>query len=239
MSPTLRVSGKRKIDAVRTMIRSATSAKKAKMTQDTSQTLSKKGAKKTTTSKARPTNETQTKNHNSSGYRYAAILCSPTPTKPTRTTQELPPPARMPNTVAKKPNLRISPVDQWNYPSSESSSSSAPSSPEDAANPRVFKGTMKDADGRLHYVLKVTQVFHAIDWRGGQERVREVDDQDDQGPLSPKSIPGVRNGDFSLQSGDSGSVFYGVVEGDMELDLETMSSFYPGVLRMYGQRQVP
>ena len=95
---------------------------------------------------------------------------------------------------------------------------------------------MKDADGRPHYVLKVTQVFHVVDWRGsGRERgaaAFELQDCDDE-PVSPKSIPGVKKEEFALQSRGDGSVFYGAVEG--EVDPETMSPFYAGILRMYGQ----
>lgn len=104
---------------------------------------------------------------------------------------------------------------------------------------------MRDADGRLHYVLKVTQVFHAIDWRAngrksGTGRYELQDcDEGDQEPVSPKSFPGVKKEQFALQSGVDGMVFYGAVEGGMELDSETMSPFYPGILRTQGQRQVP
>ncbi|KAI7329290.1 hypothetical protein KC315_g6223 [Hortaea werneckii] len=222
MPPTLRGGAKRKIDAV-TTTRSANLTKKAKMTQD-SHTMSKRGELKTTTSKAKPTNKAQK-------IRDVSVPSSPSPGNTTNPTQEL-------HNAAEKPSLRISPVDQWNYPSSESSSSSAPSSPEDVANPRVFQGTMRDADGRLHYVLKVTQVFHAIDWRGaGRKSGASADDcnNDEDGPVSPKSIPGVKKEEFALQSGRNGSVFYGVVEEEMKLDPETMSPFYPGIQRMYGQ----
>ncbi|KAI7363974.1 hypothetical protein KC354_g6067 [Hortaea werneckii] len=223
MPPTLRGGAKRKIDAV-TTTRSANLTKKAKMTQD-SHTMSKRGELKTTTSKAKPTNKAQK-------IRDVPVPSSSSPGNTTNPTQEL-------HHAAEKPSLRISPVDQWNYPSSESSSSSAPSSPEDVANPRVFQGTMRDADGRLHYVLKVTQVFHAVYWRGNGRKSGaggfEDCDDDDGGSMSPKSIPGVKKEEFSLQSGRDGSVFYGVVEEEMELDPDTMSPFYPGILRMYGK----
>ncbi|GAB1735954.1 hypothetical protein NU219Hw_g5287t1 [Hortaea werneckii] len=225
MPPTLRGSAKRKIDAV-TTTRSANLAKKAKITRD-SHLLSKEGKPKTTTSKARPNNKAQ-KNRNT------PVPSSSSPATPSNTTKEL-------QRAAEKPSLRISPVDQWNQSSSESSSSSAPSSPEDASNPRVFQGTMKDADGRLHYVLKVTQVFHAIDWRGNGRNSGaggfDLEDynNDDDGPVSPKSIPDMKNGDFALQSGRDGTVFYGIVDKEMELNPETMSPFYPGILRMYGK----
>lgn len=223
MPSTLRGGAKRKIDAV-TTTRSANLAKKARTTQY-SHTMSKKGESKTTTSKARPTNKAQ-KNKDVS----APSSSSPANTK--NTTQQLP-------NTAKKPTLRISPVDQWNHPSSESSSSSAPSSPEDAAHPRVFQGTMKDADGRLHYVLKVTQVFHAVDWRGNGRKSGvgelKLEDCGGGGPVSPKSIPGGKTGEFVLQCGVDGSVYYGAVEEEMELDPETMSPFFPGILGMYGQ----
>ncbi|KAI6824195.1 hypothetical protein KC340_g15373 [Hortaea werneckii] len=225
MPSTLRGGAKRKIDAVTTS-KSANLTKKAKTTQD-NHPMSKKGELKTTAPKARPTNKAQ-KN------RDVPVPSSSSPGNTTNPTQEL-------HNAAEKSSLRISPVDQWNYPSSESFSSSAPSSPEDVANPRVFQRTMRDAEGRLHYVLKVTQVFQAIDWRGAGRRSGaggfDLDDcdKDDDGPVSPKSIPGVKKGDFALQSGRNGSVFYGVVEGEMELDPETMSPFYPGILNMYGK----
>ncbi|KAI7290867.1 hypothetical protein KC343_g157 [Hortaea werneckii] len=221
MPPTLRggaAGAKRNIDAV-TTTKSPTLAKKARITQGSPTSKSK--GQKTTTSKARPTNKAQ-KNGN------APVLTSFSPVNSTTTTQE-------PHNAAKKATLRISPVDQWNQSSSESSSSSAPSSPEDAANPRVFQGTMKDADGRPHYVLKVTQVFHAVDWRGSGRKSGaggfELQDCDEE-PVSPKFIPGVKREEFALQSGRHGSVFYGAVEG--EVDSETMSPFYSGILRMYG-----
>ncbi|KAI7290461.1 hypothetical protein KC343_g388 [Hortaea werneckii] len=223
MPPTLRGGAKRKIDTV-TTTRSPTLAKKAKITQGGQSTSNNKG-QKTTKSNAKPTNKAQ-KN------RSAPVPSSSSPVNSTNTTQE-------PHNAATKPTLRISPVDQWNLTSSESSSSSAPSSPEDAANPRVFQGTMKDADGRPHYVLKVTQVFHAVDWRGTGRKsgAGGFEPQDcivgAEEPVSPKSIPGVKKVEFALQSRGDGSVFYGAVEG--EVDPETMSPFYPGILRMYGQ----
>ncbi|KAI7085403.1 hypothetical protein KC356_g5903 [Hortaea werneckii] len=220
MPPTLRGGAKRTIDAVTTTT-SANLAKKAKITQDNQSTCKRKTAKPTT-SKARSTNKAQTN-------RPAPAPSSSSPANTTTTTRE-------PPNAAKKPTLRISPVDQWNHSSSESSSSSAPSSPEDAANPRVYQGTMRDADGRPHYVLKVTQVFHAVDWRGngrksgtGGFELRDCDEE----PVSPKSFPGVNKEEFALQSGVAGAVYYGAAEGGMELDPQTMSPFYPGILRMY------
>ncbi|KAI6828520.1 hypothetical protein KC332_g7559 [Hortaea werneckii] len=222
MPPTLRggaAGAKRNIDAV-TTTRSPTLTTKAKVIQN-SQSTSKSKGPNTTTSKPRPTNKTQ-KNGNAPESPSSSLVNS------TTTTQE-------PHNAAKKPTLHISPVDQWNQSSSESSSSSAPSSPEDAANPRVFQGTIKDADGRPHYVLKVTQVFHAVDWRGCGRKsgpgAFELGDCSEE-PVSPKSIPGVKREEFGLQSRGDGSVFYGAVDG--EVDPETMSPFYSGILRMYG-----
>jgi len=138
----------------------------------------------------------------------------------------------IPKPKAKLPqkSLHISHVDRWNTSESDSSSR------EETRPWWESQGKMLDPNGRVHDVPKVKKAFMKFSWRNFEDR----SGREDAGqPLSPKTVPEVRqmNGveyercewweDEQLEA-DGG-----------RLDPDTLSPFYPGLLTMYGKRQVP
>jgi len=128
--------------------------------------------------------------------------------------------------------FHTSPVDAWNVTELKAGGNKCPF---DNGCPHVCLGKMKDKKGKLWNVIKVTHDFRRIRWKSHSYLVH---DSTEEGELvSPKTMPSVDQ--MSQVEYAQYQRWEDAQLGGVEpLDPDTLSPFYPGILAMYGTRQV-
>ncbi|KAK4539155.1 hypothetical protein LTR36_001201 [Oleoguttula mirabilis] len=138
-------------------------------------------------------------------------------------------------TQPKKSKIRISPVDCWNVVEQPKQQFQARSSQRTGWD---IQGWIDDENGMKYPVFRLGVNFAKMKWRvcNGRDGTWAEDGQ----LVSPKTVPGLDQmnaAEYLLHQRSEADY----VEADSveRLDPDTMSPFYPGILKAYGRRQVP
>ncbi|KAK5121793.1 hypothetical protein LTR85_004668 [Meristemomyces frigidus] len=133
----------------------------------------------------------------------------------------------------RKKMIRISPVDRWNV--------TEPTQRPQARSPQRkvwdIQGWLNDENGKKYPVFRLGVNFTKTKWKACGDKHGQW--PEDGQLVSPKTVPSVDQMSVVEYEEYQRRVHHVERDWEDELDPDTMTPFYPGILKMYGRRQVP